>query len=159
MNNPTYRRLLHIAVAAFLIPAISSCIDPADSVTIFQDIPGQTMLRGQALEFSPDSAQLSKLPASPSRMVIHVRYNSDVSVESLPLGILIESYLQPARQDSISLQLFRDKHPLGKGIHSVYTLSDTIPLNSFPEGWRVSLTSLSVYPVNGINSLGISLLP
>ncbi len=143
--------------SGFVLFFLFSCINPSASTTYFKNIPQSNWSPEFHLEFSPDSADLSAFTEAPDRLVLHIRYNSSVSVKSLPLVLFSESYFEPASRDTVIINLYRDKKPSGAGKFGVYTLSDTIPLNAFPEGWRLTISSISPETIKGIQAVGISL--
>lgn len=111
-----------------------------------------------SLEFVPDSSAIAVFGNKPVNLLIHLRFNTFTNFKDVPLEILQESFSYPESRDTLTLTLFNGKEALGIGQYGIYTLTDTIPLSSLPEGWRATLTPLSESPFYGIQAVGISLM-
>lgn len=144
-------RLLLPAAVAFL----TCCIRQDAVYTEYQDLPAGRWSNLHSLEFTPDSLTIASLRGKSAELSLHLRYNPQADVESLPVEVMLESYSTPAARDTVVFTLFRGNTPTGKGTYGVYSLSHSIHLPILPEGTRITLTPLSSSPTDGIQSVGI----
>lgn len=139
-----------------------SCLDTENIVySEFMNIGEEGIPEDWEYEFLPFPSDSSLAVDGRFDLILAVRYTEECKAREVVMDIE-EFSLKQERPDTIgaALQLFNEfEEPLGKGIYSIYEITDTIRRNfKIEDGYSVSVSSpVAPDKTKGIRAIGVIL--
>ncbi len=151
-----------VFILSFLAITNVSCLHTENIVySEFRNIGEEGIPEDWEYEFSPFPSDSSMAINGRFDLILAIRYTEECKAREVAMNIE-EFSLGQERPDTLNatLQLFNEfEEPLGKGIYTVYEITDTIRRNiKIVDGYSVSVSSpVPMEKTKGINAIGIIL--